>query len=372
VRDGYIEAGMPPGVVEVVPNGVDLERYTPEGRRRELPEAGTTFLFVGGSIWRKGVDLLLEAWAEAFGPDDDLQLVVKDFGTTSHYRRQNCGEEIRRLAEDGQCAPIVYLDDDLSPDEIAELYRAADVMVTPYRGEGFCMPALEAMACGLPVIHNGVGPTREFVPNDAGWALPAERTPLPDTSKLPELAGPGYVHEVDFDALVAALRAAAADPADREARGLRARAAAEGYSWDAVAQIAERSLATLAEEALPRISSRASASSCTRQTGATSSPGRLSCPRGRTRSGPTTPSRSRCVCPTTPTPPRSRRASSARWNRPGTARRAFPTWRYASPARRRLHLSWPPLTQSSSMARTTLRSSRAALARWRRSHPAHY
>jgi glycosyltransferase involved in cell wall biosynthesis len=251
VRDGYVAAGMPPGIVEVVPNGVDLERYSPDGPQRELPEAGTTFLFVGGSIWRKGVDVLLESWVEAFGPDDDVQLVVKDFGTSSHYRRQNCGEEIQRLAESGEGAPIVYLDDDLSPDEIAELYRAADVLVAPYRGEGFCMPALEAMACGLPVIHNGMGPTGEFVPDDGGWALPAARAPLPNSTNLPDLAAPGYVYEIERDVLVEALRAVAADPADREARGLRAHAAAQGYSWDSVAEIAERSLATLAEEALP-------------------------------------------------------------------------------------------------------------------------
>jgi glycosyltransferase involved in cell wall biosynthesis len=250
VRDGYVAGGMPPGIVEVVPNGVDLERYSPEGPRRELPAAGCTFLFVGGSIWRKGVDLLLEAWAEAFGPDDDVQLVVKDFGTSTHYRSQHCGDEIQRMAEAGETAPIVYIDEDLSPDEIAELYRAADVMVTPYRGEGFCMPALEAMACGLPVIHNIEGPTSEFVPEDGGWALPAERAPLPETSKLPVLASPGYVYEIGRDALVEALRSVAADPADREARGLRAHAAAQDYSWDKVAQIAERLIERLTEEDL--------------------------------------------------------------------------------------------------------------------------
>jgi glycosyltransferase involved in cell wall biosynthesis len=251
VRDGYVADGMPPGIVEVVPNGVDLERFTPEGPRRVLPAAGCTFLFVGGSIWRKGVDLLLEAWSDAFGPDDDVQLVVKDFGTKSHYRSQHRGDEIQRMAELGQNAPIVYIDDDLSPDEIAELYRAADVMVTPYRGEGFCMPALEAMACGVPVIHNIEGPTSEFVPEDGGWALPADRTPLPDSSKLPVLASPGYMYEIRKDALVEALRSAAADPADREARGLRAHAAGQDYSWDKVAQIAERSLERLEAEALP-------------------------------------------------------------------------------------------------------------------------
>jgi glycosyltransferase involved in cell wall biosynthesis len=251
VRDGYVAAGLPPGVVEVVPNGVDHERYRPEGPKRDLPEAGCTFLFVGGSIWRKGVDLLLGAWTEAFGPDDDVQLVVKDFGTSTHYRSQNCGEEIQRLAGQGQSAPIVYIDDDLSPDAIAELYRAADVLVTPYRGEGFCMPALEAMACGVPVIHNIEGPTSEFVPDDGGWGLPAERAPLPDTSRLPVLASPGYVYEIRRDALVETLRNVAADPADREARGLRAHAAAQDYGWDRIAEIAERSLERLADEALP-------------------------------------------------------------------------------------------------------------------------
>jgi hypothetical protein len=251
VREGYLAAGMPPGVVEVVPNGVDLERYTPEGPRRELPAAGCTFLFVGGSIWRKGIDLLIEAWIEAFGPDDDVQLVIKDFGTDTHYRSQNCGEEIESIAAKGKSARIVYLDEDLSPDQIAELYRAADVLVTPYRGEGFCMPALEGMACGLPVIHNGEGPTAEFVPEDGGWALPAERGPLPDPARLGVLAAPGYVYEIKRDVLVEALRAAAADPADREARGLRALAAAQDHSWARVGELAERSLERLAEEELP-------------------------------------------------------------------------------------------------------------------------
>jgi hypothetical protein len=242
---------MPPGIVEVVPNGVDLERYTPDGPRRELPQAGCTFLFVGGSIWRKGIDLLIEAWAEAFGPSDDVQLVVKDFGTTTHYRSQHCGDDISSLAEKGETAPIVYLDEDLSPDQIAELYRAADVMVTPYRGEGFCMPALEAMACGLPVIHNGHGPTAEFVPEDGGWALAAERAAIPDPSRLGVLAGTPYVFDIEVHTLVDALRAAAADPADREARGLRALSAAQDYSWERIVDIAQQSLDRLADEGLP-------------------------------------------------------------------------------------------------------------------------
>ena len=80
----------------------------------------------------------------------------------------------------------------------------ADVLVAPYRAEGFCLPALEAMGCGLPVIHNGEGPTGEFVPADGGWALPAQRVAMRPRGDI-ELVGDGYVHEVDHDALVAAL-----------------------------------------------------------------------------------------------------------------------------------------------------------------------
>jgi glycosyltransferase involved in cell wall biosynthesis len=252
VRDGYIEAGMAPGVVEVVPNGVDLERFTPQGPKRELPsQAGCTFLFVGGSIWRKGVDILLDAWAEAFGPDDDVQLVVKDFGTTTHYRNQTAGHAVKDMVERDDVAPVIYIDDDISPDELAELYRACDVFVTPYRGEGFCLPALEAMACGLPVIHTSIGPTSEFVPEDGGWAIPAERAPLRAGTRLPELVADGYVHEADPHALAEILRQVAAKPEERRSRAASAHARAQDYHWERVAAIAEQSLATLAAEELP-------------------------------------------------------------------------------------------------------------------------
>jgi glycosyltransferase involved in cell wall biosynthesis len=252
VRRGYVENGMPPGVVEVIPCGADLERFTPEGPRYELPrQAACTFLFVGGTTWRKGADVLIEGWKRAFGPDDDVQLVVKDFGVNGAYRNQNGGDQIRALAESGTTAPIVYIDEELAFDELPALYRAADVVVLPYRGEGFCLPALEAMACGIPVIHNGEGPTAEFVGDVGGWPLPAARIPLSADAGLPELAGPGYVYEVDPDVLAERLRAVAADAADRGERAARAVVQASGYSWSALADRAAESLATLEGEDLP-------------------------------------------------------------------------------------------------------------------------
>ena len=252
VKNGYVEGGIPAGMIDVIPCGVDLDLFTPEGDRWPLGvEASCVFLFVGGTIWRKGADVLLDAWRRAFGPDDDVALVVKDFGTNSHYKSQNIGAAFRELAADPTVAPVVYLDDEVPFDQLPALYRAADVLVTPYRGEGFCLPVLEAMACGVPAVHTAGGPTGEFSGPAEGWPVPSRRGSLPPETGQPELAGPGYVQELDLGDLIAALRAAAADPADRARRGAAARARALDYDWSVAAERLEAVLQSLEDEALP-------------------------------------------------------------------------------------------------------------------------
>jgi glycosyltransferase involved in cell wall biosynthesis len=262
VRDGYVASGMPPGIVDVVPNGVDLKHFTPDGPAREIDAAAAggraesaacTFLFVGGTIWRKGIDVLLAAWGRAFGPDDDVRLVIKDFGADGTYKGQTAGEDIRALAAREDVAQVIYLTEQLPPHELPALYRAADVVVLPYRAEGFCLPALEAMACGVPVIHTAAGPTGEFCPPDSGWPLRSRRTQFEARTYVGPTAGPACALEVDPDELAVALRAAAAaGPEGRASRGAHARRAAERMSWDHAAEIADRRLLELARNAPPR------------------------------------------------------------------------------------------------------------------------
>jgi glycosyltransferase involved in cell wall biosynthesis len=259
VRDGYIAGGMPPGIVDVVPNGVDLQRFSPHGPVRPLgtpagaeSETTCTFLFVGGTIWRKGVDVLLAAWRRAFEPGDDVRLVIKDFGVESSYRGQTSGADVRALAARDDVAPVLYLTEDLPADELPALYRAADAVVLPYRAEGFCLPALEAMACGVPVIHTGAGPTGEFCTPGAGWPLRSKRVEFEARTYAGPTRGLACALEVDPDTLAAALRDAAGAPQERAARGGAARRAAERMSWDAAAAIAEQRLAELQRSAPPR------------------------------------------------------------------------------------------------------------------------
>jgi glycosyltransferase involved in cell wall biosynthesis len=244
-RAMYLDAGVEPDRVHVVPNGVDLASLRTDGPRTELPEAALRLLFVGGTISRKGIDVLLAAYDEAFARRDDVLLVVKDVGGQSYYRGMTMSDTLRARAASGALPRIHYIEDELTRDELGALYRACDVLVHPYRGEGFAMPVLEAMACGIPVVVTAGGPTDEFCPDDACWRIPSQRAQIADgrVGTLETIAPP-WMLEPDRAALVRVLRDVAVDADVRARRGARARIAAEAYSWDAIADAyADRILA---------------------------------------------------------------------------------------------------------------------------------
>ncbi|MBX5470770.1 MAG: glycosyltransferase [Thermoleophilaceae bacterium] len=237
VRRMYVDSGVEADRVQVVPNGVDLELFRPDGPKLELdaPPGGLRFLFVGGLIRRKGPDLLLDAFSRAFAGRDDVTLVVKDFGAGGVYARGD-RHRLREHVEQGRLPRVLYLEDELDDAAMAALYRSCDVLVHPYRGEGFAMPVLEAMACGLPVIVTAGGPTDEFCPDEACWRIPSRREPIDNaalggmrTDKAP------WMLEPDADALGELLREAATDAEGRRRRGEAAARAAPPLSWDAVA-----------------------------------------------------------------------------------------------------------------------------------------
>jgi glycosyltransferase involved in cell wall biosynthesis len=248
VRQMYVRDGVPAEQVQVVPNGVDLARFTPDGPARELPGEGVVrLLFVGGTIYRKGVDVLLDAYRAAFAGRRDVQLVVKDLGGTSFYKGKTLGASLAELARRDDVPPILYLDDELADDELPALYRACDVLVHPYRGEGFAMPVLEAMACGLPAVVTGGGPTDEFCPPEAGWRIASVRKPVAYERIQLETVQEPWMLEPDVDDLARLLHEAVDDAAGRARRGRAARRAAETLGWDAVsARYAERVAAVAA------------------------------------------------------------------------------------------------------------------------------
>jgi hypothetical protein len=136
---------------------------------------------------------------------------------------------------------------------MAALFRACDVLVHPYRGEGFGMPVLEAMAAGLPVIVTAGGPTDEFCPDEACWRIPSSRKPVPPGS-LGDLqtVGEAWMLEPDAGALEDLMQEAVRDADGRRARGEAGLLAARPLSWAAVAERYHARIRALAERT-PRL-----------------------------------------------------------------------------------------------------------------------
>jgi glycosyltransferase involved in cell wall biosynthesis/FMN phosphatase YigB (HAD superfamily)/tetratricopeptide (TPR) repeat protein len=248
VRRVYVESGVPAAKVVVVPNGVNPEKFNPQAAPMKLAtQKKFKFLFVGGTILRKGPDLLLQAYLKNFTAADDVCLVIKDFGGQTVYAGQTFEAQIRAAQLQPNAPEILYLNAELPPDSLPGLYTACDCLVLPYRGEGFGLPALEAMACGLPVIVTAGGATDDFVRDDFAWRIPAERRIFGQEVSGMKLAGAGWLLEPDGAALGRFLRAAFTNPAEAHRRGqLAAQHARQFCSWQNCAAIAAQRIRELA------------------------------------------------------------------------------------------------------------------------------
>src|SRR5262249_44611888 len=119
--------------------------------------------------------------------------------------------------------------------------------VQPFRGEGFCLPAAEAMACGKPVIVTGYGPALDFCAADRAYLVPVREAFFTDrrVGDLETVADPWLV-EPDVEALTSFLRHVATHAEEARAKGRAGCAFVEPHlTWDHAAAVAESRLLAL-------------------------------------------------------------------------------------------------------------------------------
>lgn len=180
VRQQAIASGIMANRVRVVPLGIDPQLFTPRGKVLPLPRSKRfKFLFVGATVLRKGIDILLRAYQQAFTADDDVCLVIKDHTRDVFYTGISFGDEIAKIQSNPHAPSIHYINDYFSTARLASLYRACDVGVFPYRAEGFGIPILEALACGIPAIVPRLGAGLDFCNDTNAFLVPARRISLP-------------------------------------------------------------------------------------------------------------------------------------------------------------------------------------------------
>jgi glycosyltransferase involved in cell wall biosynthesis len=154
VRDNLVDNLVIEEKIKVVPHGYDPEVYNV---KPVIYKDYYRFMFNGGYTGkgdRKGADLLVESFKEEFKKEIEEQKVMLYLKLNTTY-----GD----ASKDLEGAGIVIDKNFYSEKDLSELLSKADCYVCPSSGEAFDMGTLEAMACGLPIIHNTWGGQRDYM-----------------------------------------------------------------------------------------------------------------------------------------------------------------------------------------------------------------
>jgi glycosyltransferase involved in cell wall biosynthesis len=191
----------------VVPAGVDAQQWRPLASVARIP--GRLVTTASADVSMKGLAYLLEALAKIRAERPDAELVVVGAPKPDSL--------LPRLIDGLGLGGAVRFLTGVSDDRIVELYAEAQVAVVPSLYEGFSLPAVEAMACGVPLVATTGGALPEVVGADGRTGV---------------LVPPG-----DAGALAVAILGLLADPGRRQALGRAARQRVVArYSWEAAAR----------------------------------------------------------------------------------------------------------------------------------------
>jgi glycosyltransferase involved in cell wall biosynthesis len=168
LKGALIALGVPGNKITSLRNGVDLDLFRPDDRqmwRARLGVSGTTLVYVGHLIKRKGHDLVIRAVAEL----DNVNLLIVGEGKENAFLKSL----VQKL---GITDRVTFLGA-VPQETLRSIYSAADALVLASSREGWPNVLLEAMACGTPVIASPVWGTPEVVTAPEAGVLMRERTP---------------------------------------------------------------------------------------------------------------------------------------------------------------------------------------------------
>lgn len=247
-RDAFREAGVQVPL-EIIPEGVDTERFKPKGPSLKQVPKRFTFLFISQLSYRKGFDLILKAFLELFARHDDVQLLLRCYmhdGSPKDLEQVKKFVRIFREQEmGGQQNGHIYLLDNVPDLHLPSLYRSAQVLLAPFRGEGWGLPIVEALASEIPVIATNWGGPASYLTPEIATLLSYELRPIPQQVPDPFLgkhliqarAEGHLLAEPDYQQLKYAMWDAYQNYFVHKARAIEARAHLEqNYRWQHAAQ----------------------------------------------------------------------------------------------------------------------------------------
>jgi len=166
IQERLLENGFHADRVKVIPNAVDVDRFADAARNRkaDAPHPRTA-VYVGRLEPDKGTDVLVDAWIEAFGKREGIQLLLVGEGGQRNLLEQ-------MISEHGREQDIRLLGPQV---DVGPFLASADFAVLPSRYEGLSNALLEYMAAGLPVLGTRVSGTVDYIEQGrCGWLVDSD------------------------------------------------------------------------------------------------------------------------------------------------------------------------------------------------------
>lgn len=148
--------------VYTCPQYVDTSLFNIRPSYRQEGSSNFTFMFVGGYGYRKGTDLLIEAFCKAFDSQEKVELVL--YCATGFQTAFN--HIISIMQQHNPLAKIKLFASSYTPAWMSRYYNRSDAFITLSRGEGWCMPFYEALLCGKPAIAPASTAMFEGIPSE--------------------------------------------------------------------------------------------------------------------------------------------------------------------------------------------------------------
>jgi D-inositol-3-phosphate glycosyltransferase len=170
---GLVRIGVPRARLTVVPAGVDSERFTPDGPAAERDPERPRILSVGKLVERKGFGDVIQAMRYVPG----AEVVVVGGPPADQLPADPGAKSLRALAEKFHVADRFRLVGAVPAKDMPSWYRSADVLVAAPWDDQFEPSALEAMACGVPIVGTATGGLSESVVDGLTGDLVPPRDP---------------------------------------------------------------------------------------------------------------------------------------------------------------------------------------------------
>ena len=235
-KECTVKQGYPEEKIRVVPEGVDVHTFFPEDVKCEYTSDGRFKFFLAGRWdYRKSTKEIINAFLETFDSNEPVDLIVSVDNPFSNDGLNSTEERLDHYNFTDSRIKVLHFP---PRDEYINLLKSSNVFLSCSRSEGWNLPLIESMACGIPSIYSNCSGQLEFA---EGRGLPVKishESPVSASTYNHYNNGVGNYYEPDFEDLKVVMRDAYEnytrhkDKAINDSKEIR-----DTFSWENVAKI---------------------------------------------------------------------------------------------------------------------------------------